>query len=990
LSEFQDRVQAALGSAYRIVHELGGAGMSRVFVAEDMALGRRVVVKVLPPDMAAGVNTERFQREIQVAASLQHPHIVPVFNAASAGDLIHYLMPFIEGESLRARLVREPRLSVAETVHLLADMVSALGYAHRRGVVHRDVKPENILVSDGHAMVTDFGIARGLAPETTGTGLTGAGIAMGTPGYMAPEQALGSDVDQRADIYAVGTVGYEMLTGQLPFEGTTPQQVLSNQLTQAPVPIGEARSDVPAALASTIMRCLEREPAERWQSADDLLDAIENVVTPGGRLSEAPVRPRKRSRRAAVLGAVLGAAAVAAMWLGARAWSAHRAPPAGTRAGVAVFPFAVRGGGDLDYLGDGIVSLLSTSLDGAGDLRAVDPRALLAAVHRAGPAPADPAAGRVLADRLGARLYVLGDILRVGDSVRLSAAAYRMDGGQAARASVQGTTGEVFSLVDRLAAQLLAAGALGSSRVTQIAAVTTASLPALKAYLEGDAAFRAGRFAPAIEAFQRAVDADSQFALAHYRLSIAAEWGLQPALARTASAAAVRYADRLSRHDRQLLEALLAGRSADPDRGAALYRGIVTTYPEDVEAWVQLAEIQFHYGPLMGHPITESRATFERVLAYEPDNLAALLHLARTAAADSDRQALDSLVERIIALTPGSDRIPEMEVVRASVGGDPDAVKTALDLLRTLPDVRLPQAVFSAAVWGRDPVAVRELVAVLTEPARSPFARAYGFVELAHLDLAAGKLVSARRLLDSAVAMEPALGLEYGSLLELAPFVPADRTVLERQRAALLRFAAASVQPSDLPSGFYNVLNGLHPAVRAYLLGLTEARLGAPARAREQAEALERQAVPPDVARLFTLPLARSVRAAILGVDGRPAEALAAFGDLDVHYEPALFSAFYSRAQERWRRGAILEGLGRLDEAERWYRSFRDFSVFDRIYVAPAEYRLGLIAERRARAAEARAHYARFVSLWAECDPEFQPTLDDGRRRLARLGGPPS
>jgi tetratricopeptide (TPR) repeat protein len=240
-------------------------------------------------------------------------------------------------------------------------------------------------------------------------------------------------------------------------------------------------------------------------------------------------------------------------------------------------------------------------------------------------------------------------------------------------------------------------------------------------------------------------------------------------------------------------------------------------------------------------------------------------------------------------------------------------------------------------------------------------------------------------MLDSAATLDAAQALEYRSLMTLAPFVPPDRPALEAQRAALERFAAERVPALEESNGYFSVNNGLHPAIRAYLLGLTEARLGSGARALERAAELDRLPVPEDLGHLVTRPLARSVRAAVHEAAGEGPAALTAFGALDVHYEPAIFSAFYSRAQERWRRAALLEAQGRLDDAARWYRTFRDFSVFDRIYEAPADYRLGLIAERQGDTAEARSRYASVVRLWAGCDPEFRPVLEDARARLARL-----
>ena len=216
--------------------------MSRVFVAEETALGRKVVIKVLPPELAAVLSADRFRREIQLAASLQHPHIVPLFAAGEAGDLVYYTMPLVEGESVRARLTREGELPVPEAVRVLRDVADALSYAHRHGVVHRDIKPDNVLLSDHHALVTDFGVAKALDEATRHATLTATGLALGTPAYMAPEQAAADPhADHRADIYALGVLGYEILAGRPPFTGPSPQAIIAAQLTQPVVPLAESR-----------------------------------------------------------------------------------------------------------------------------------------------------------------------------------------------------------------------------------------------------------------------------------------------------------------------------------------------------------------------------------------------------------------------------------------------------------------------------------------------------------------------------------------------------------------------------------------------------------------------------------------------------------------------------------------------------------------------------------------------------------------------------
>ncbi|HEV2752129.1 MAG TPA: serine/threonine-protein kinase, partial [Gemmatimonadales bacterium] len=279
----QDRLQSALGESYHLESELGGGGMSRVFLAQEVRLGRQVVVKVLPPEWAAGVSAERFEREIQLAAKLQHPHIVPLLTAGASGDLLYYIMPRVEGQSLRARLVQEHELPIGEAVRILRDVCDALAYAHGHGIVHRDVKPDNVLLSGKHALVTDFGVAKAVAQSTGSSALTSLGVALGTPAYMAPEQAAADPgTDQRADIYAVGALAYEMVAGRPPFIGPSPSSVLAQHVSSQPDPVTKYRPNTPPALAALIMRCLEKRPADRFQTANEILEQLEPMTTPSG------------------------------------------------------------------------------------------------------------------------------------------------------------------------------------------------------------------------------------------------------------------------------------------------------------------------------------------------------------------------------------------------------------------------------------------------------------------------------------------------------------------------------------------------------------------------------------------------------------------------------------------------------------------------------------------------------------------------------------
>ncbi|HYC52352.1 MAG TPA: serine/threonine-protein kinase [Gemmatimonadaceae bacterium] len=336
MADLEQRLLEHFGTSHSIQFELRGGGMSRVFVAEDVALKRKVVIKVLNPALAATVSVQRFQREISMVAKLNHPNIVPVLTAGEVDSLPYFIMPYIEGESLRGRIGRGP-LSLRETVAILKDVMRALAYAHSAGIVHRDIKPDNILLAGNAALVTDFGVAKAVSAARErgavqpGQTITGVGISLGTPQYMAPEQAAADpNADARADFYALGIVAYEMLVGSPPFHGRTPQALLAAQLTELPPPLASRRYDVPIALSNLIMKCLEKDPADRPRSASELVHVLESPEALSGPVAATPEAVAKKRWRLlttafSVLLAttLLGALVVWSLWPGAP-------PPAAT------------------------------------------------------------------------------------------------------------------------------------------------------------------------------------------------------------------------------------------------------------------------------------------------------------------------------------------------------------------------------------------------------------------------------------------------------------------------------------------------------------------------------------------------------------------------------------------------------------------------------------------------------------------------------------
>ncbi|HKH93594.1 MAG TPA: serine/threonine-protein kinase, partial [Gemmatimonadaceae bacterium] len=516
-------LQRVLGDGYRVDRELGGGGMSRVFVAHDLSLDRDVVVKVLSDEATAGVSAERFRREIQLIARLQHPHIVSILSAGAADGSLYYIMPLVTGETLRARIVRKGPLAAAEAVRLLREVLDALDFAHYHGVVHRDIKPENVLLGSGHAVVADFGIAKAL----TGSGtLTSAGFAIGTPAYMAPEQATADPTtDHRADLYSVGVVGYELLTGVPPFSGTS-QQVITQHLTTPPVPLASRRPDVPDALASVIMRALAKDPAERPQSAREMMEALETVTTPAA----APAR-RARGVTFSRLRVPLSAAGVlmlvAAGVLAKR--SRERAPSAApVTAGadlIAVMPLSAISDSSLVRLGQDLVVTLSANLDGVGSLHTVDAATLLMRARKA-PSPLPLADARAMARDLGARSVLTGTLINQGDRIRASVTLNRVGSDSAiAKATALASPRDIAALTDSLTwAILRQVWQRGTPPSPVLAGLTTPSVDALRAFLDGERQFQRLDADAALADYRRAFEIDSNFVQAFLRYHFVNGW----------------------------------------------------------------------------------------------------------------------------------------------------------------------------------------------------------------------------------------------------------------------------------------------------------------------------------------------------------------------------------------------------------------------------------------------------------------------------------
>jgi serine/threonine-protein kinase len=435
-----EQIRETLGSSFTVERELGGGGMSKVFVAYDQTLERRVVVKILAPELMADVNADRFRREVLVVAGLQHPHIVPVLSAGDIGGRPYLVMPFVEGESLRTRIARGGPMRVVEAVSVLRDVARALAYAHERGIVHRDIKPDNVLLAgypvEGRvttAVVADFGVAKALdvARRTPGIAqqgtLTAAGASLGTPGYMAPEQiAADPNADYRVDIYAFGITAYEALAGKTPFHGRPPHALLAAHLSEQPPSLAEQRQDVPAALVSLVMRCLEKDPNKRPKNAHEILAALDDPAVLSGELGPSTITgatvaaARNNLRRRVVLGTAFGAAIAAAVAavLFLRSEPRPDVPTAPLVAAapavpsIAVLPFVELGADSTTVAAEAIATELTSAIARDRGVRVASGNAALALQKRL-------SLGQNISDAV--TLYVEGVVQREGGRVRVDA-----------------------------------------------------------------------------------------------------------------------------------------------------------------------------------------------------------------------------------------------------------------------------------------------------------------------------------------------------------------------------------------------------------------------------------------------------------------------------------------------------------------------------------------------------------------------------------------
>jgi serine/threonine-protein kinase len=960
MSDVPEKLASALADRYVLEREVGAGGMATVYQARDLRHKRSVALKVIRPELSGPAGVARFLQEIELAANLQHPHILPVFDSGvvDLGDdspIPYFVMPFVEGETLRQRLQRDRRLPIDLAVVIASEVADALAYAHAHGVVHRDVKPENILLTGGHAVVADFGVAKaiqlGVSPEKAeaSTRLTRAGLAIGTPLYMSPEQATAEEaIDARSDQYSLGCVLYEMLSGEPPFTGPTNQSVIAKTLSAPRPHVSRVRSEVPAELEQVVLRAMALEPSARYP----------DMAMFGAALRRAGSAPTAGARRRSYIMAALAllAAAGAGGWLATHSTRRTVAPAAET---LAVLPFHASGPG-VEFLGEGMMDLLATNLRGVGGINTVDPRVVLREWGSSSSASSNDLSHALAVGRdLHAGSVLLGSAVSTGGRVRLAADIYSIDGEQLGRAQVDGPADSVLGVVDRLSLALLRDVWRSKEPIPnlRLASLTTDSLQALRAYLEGERLYRRLDWDSALVAYTRAIEADSTFALAHLRRAQAFGWtgGYGSKESHQSVASAVRFAYRLPARDRRLL---VGYRLFDEGKPASIdsLRTFVTAFPADVEGWYMLGESMYHIQAFRPRPPDSISSVFDSVLRRDSTLFPALIHPLDLALLYRDRGRFDRYFPGFKRTAPAAE-VKAVETAAGIIWGPEPSDTALLNALQTQASWLL-DAAFSAYQAGdatSDSV-MRPFNRVQGLSPRTPIFLSRGLSVRGQVLAGTGRWREATVVFDSLRPLDPQKAngtIAWSVVLGLAP--PAFTPVLDSVARAI-----PAGPEAEYAHAMLDILRGRVPEGRRRLARALDSRDSA-----IMSESIRGLMIAGDGwGQLLQGDSAGGIRRMRAGLDQSAAP-----------NEETAFPRFQLALSLAARRDTRAEGIN-------WLRYGFDLLP---LYKPLTLLALGHAYEAAGVRDSATQAYTHFLRLWDKADPELQGRVQEARTALQEL-----
>lgn len=663
-------------------------------------------------------------------------------------------------------------------------------------------------------------------------------------------------------------------------------------------------------------------------------------------------------------------------WVASRALRPPEAPLAA--ATVAILPFAYAGSVDHADAADAVVNLLDANINNAGGMRTVDSRALSTFVARSTSAPLSVRGAAEAAKRFNAQLFVVGAVTEVGDRLRINASLYDRNDllSPEVNAVSEGVPPQLFDLVDELTSKLLSARTSGpSAKLYRSAILTTKSIPALKSYLDGERDYRAARYVSAVQEFRRAVADDSSFALAYFRLSQSAQLSGEPELATWASGEAIRKVGGLGRYEHMHAEAWdlsIHGLLPDAER---LYRQLLAADTADIEAWLQLADLHYHWGPSYGRPTSESLPEWTRALELDPYNPMALMHVARLMARDGNTVQFSRFADRVAHFGPESDRALEIRALTAFVYGDEIARRKVIADLEPLPPAAQQSILASVASSWSNLAGIAEVPGVGGGAVgwRSNGVGLRDALFRGQVEIARGRASAAQLVLASAATLPVVTRAEYAALLLASPLSAPRPAVL---RALRDRLASSAVIDELAPS-----------YIAFYASGMLDVRLGDLQAALANAAALEQSAPTEQTEPGSLRQMARLLRAEVARARGTSLQALRILGESPAPLDRLPRESDYALAHERFLRAELLRDIGRRQEALRWYSTFPDPEGYDLAYLPAATLRRAELYERLRNPAAARHYYERFTELWRDADPELQPVRAEALKRLKALGG---
>jgi tRNA A-37 threonylcarbamoyl transferase component Bud32/tetratricopeptide (TPR) repeat protein len=672
-------IRAALSSRYEILEEVGRGGMATVYLARDLKHSRNVAVKVLHPELAAEVGKGRFLTEIRTTANLTHPHILPLFDSGEAEGFLFYVMPFVKGETLGARLERERQLPIEEAVRIAGEIAGALAHAHAEGVIHRDVKPANILLEAGHAVLADFGVAQALAagPDTR---LTKTGVSVGTPTYMSPEQAAGNPkLDGRSDQYALGCVLFEMIAGEPPFTGPTPQAVMAKQRDEGVPPLEILRPEVPGDVIDIVEHALAKLPADRFSSAEQMSEALSQAISSGTGSPGLGKRRRPGRRRPAARRGTVSRLMVAVPWVGLVAvlvmvaiagwrWIVRSTPHGPDPNKVVVFPLRDLGGGTEE--GTDVSYVLYWALEHTHPLKWVEGWRHLSPQHRQNISTLTEAEARAIAGSQGAGYFIDGAVVRRGDSLSVSLVLHDT-GGDSTVAEVRRIGHRSQATADHLGLEAmihLLPPLVDPDRRIDLSYLLDRSPAAIALWIQGEREYRQAHWKPALAFYQRAVAADSNLSFAAIKGAQAAMWAEQPELGNDLAQVALSSQDLLPRKYGAFGQAFVAYASGRADEAVRHSREALAEDPEWAEAWTLLGEIYHHHLPSDLDPDTSAASAFGRAAELDSTFVPPLIHLTEYALQAGDFALADRFIRRLKSVEAPEENVSKLDVMRACLG----------------------------------------------------------------------------------------------------------------------------------------------------------------------------------------------------------------------------------------------------------------------------------------------------------------------------------